>query len=299
MEGILFSLITVLAWGSWLAPSQNVPLESQHTRTFFVTLAVLVLSIFVGSLYGFDGLSLKQCLSPFIGGLIWAVGGYCAFSAVSKIGMARAFGIWAPLNIVTSIIWGIFLFEEFINTSTQNIVKGVAYLVIIVIGLMFIIFSGDVNEESTNIKKSSTNGVFLAILAGILLGSYFIPIQLEKTTLTMWVATFPLAMGMFTGSLILVLITRSSIKLKRQKHYFQVISTGLLWAIGNYGALRMMEIIGTGKGYTIAQLCVVVNALIGIFVFKNPKPKSKVALYTFIGIALATLGGILLGSIES
>lgn len=298
MNGILFSIITVLAWGAWLAPSQNVPLKSQHTRTFYVTLAVLVLSVIVAAYFGFDGLTFAESWAPFIGGLIWAVGGYCAFSAVSKIGMAKAFGIWAPLNIISSIIWGIILFGEFINTPFNNILKGIIYLVMIVIGLLFIINSGRSDKNSQSSRKDFINGVILSVFAGILLGSYFIPIRMAETSISMWVATFPLALGMFLGSIMLTLVTRTSIKLDKKIYYFQVLSTGILWAIGNYGALRMMELIGTGKGYTIAQLCVVVNALIGILIFKNPNPRSKAALLTFIGIAIATAGGILLGNIQ-
>ena len=37
-----------------------------------------------------------------------------------------------------------------------------------------------------------------------------------------------------------------------------------LWTVGNYGMLLLVGELGTGKGYTIAQLSVVVNALMGI-----------------------------------
>jgi len=299
MTEILFSFITVLAWGAWLAPSQNVPMKGQQTRTFYVTLAVLLLSFVVAAFYKFEGLTFAQSWPPFIGGLIWAIGGYCAFIAVSKIGMAKAFGIWAPLNIVSSIIWGIILFGEFTHTSTSNILKGFGFLTLILIGLFFIINSGADEKNKDDKKATHISGILLAISTGILLGSYFIPIRLAETSISMWVATFPLAMGMFTGGIILTIVTKSSIRLNKSVHYMQVIGTGLLWGIGNYGALRMMELIGTGKGYTIANLCVVINAIIGIFIFKNPKPRSRESLFTFIGIVIATIGAILLGGIKS
>nr|MCU0356634.1 GRP family sugar transporter [Cyclobacteriaceae bacterium] len=107
MEGIIFAIITVLAWGSWIAPSQNVPLKGQQTRTFFVTLAVLIMAIVVSAFVGYEGLNRTTFWFPFLGGLIWAVSGWCAFVGTSRIGMAKAFGIWAPMNIIVSIIWGI------------------------------------------------------------------------------------------------------------------------------------------------------------------------------------------------
>jgi glucose uptake protein len=75
-------------------------------------------------------------------------------------------------------------------------------------------------------------------------------------------------------------------------------STGILWAIGNYGALAMMEIIGTGRGFTIAQLCVVVNAVVGIYILKEPNPKSRAARLTLVGVLIAMVGAILLGNIK-
>jgi drug/metabolite transporter (DMT)-like permease len=40
--GILYSVITVVAWGTWLAPSQTVPLKNQQIRIFYVALAAIL-----------------------------------------------------------------------------------------------------------------------------------------------------------------------------------------------------------------------------------------------------------------
>jgi glucose uptake protein len=97
----------------------------------------------------------------------------------------------------------------------------------------------------------------------------------------------------------LLVVSKSSLRLNSPAHYPRLLATGLLWAIGNYGALKMMELIGTGRGFTIAQLCVVVNALIGIFWMKNPKPGTRAARLTLIGVTIATLGAIVLGNLKS
>ena len=75
-------------------------------------------------------------------------------------------------------------------------------------------------------------------------------------------------------------------------------STGLLWTIGNYCALLMMEHLGTGKGFTIAQLCVVVNALLGIFWEQTPRPGTRAAYLTLAGVVVATIGAAVLGNLN-
>ena len=80
--------------------------------------------------------------------------------------------------------------------------------------------------------------------------------------------------------------------------YLRVVSTGLLWGIGNYSMLLLVEQIGTGRGFTISQLGVVVSGLIGVFFLKDPHPRSRAAVLTLIGCVFATIGGILLGSLK-
>ncbi len=300
MEGIIFAIITVLAWGSWIAPSQNVPLKGQQTRTFYVTLAVFIMAVIVSLFVGYEGLNMVTFWFPFLGGVIWSLSGWSAFIGTSRIGMAKAFGIWAPMNILVSIVWGIILFGEFINTVPRNILYAVITVIIIISGILIIIFSGGGGEKTPETRKAWLLGLIGAMGAGIGFATYFIPIQIGTAgypEFNMWIGTLPLSIGMVVGSSILVIATRSPIKLEKTGHYFRLLSTGALWGIGNYGALAMMqpENLGTGQGFTIAQLCVVVNALIGIYWLKNPDPKSRAAKLTLLGVIVAAAGGMLFG----
>ena len=53
-----------------------------------------------------------------------------------------------------------------------------------------------------------------------------------------------------------------------------------------------------GRGFTIAQLAVVVNALIGVYWLKDPQPKTRAATLTLAGCVLAMAGGIVLGNLK-
>jgi glucose uptake protein len=299
MLAVLFALIPVIAWGTWLAPAQNVRFPSQLVKTFYVTCANLALASVV---LVFQGVHQLNAFPPaafwlvFSGGVIWTLSGVCAFTATARLGTARAFGIWAPLNILVSMLWGALLFGEFPNTGLANLLMLGISLALVLAGVLAIIFA----KGSAKSGAAGTSGAWLgyagAVGAGVLWGSYYIPIQFAG--ISMWVGAFPMALGMFTLSLLLVLLTRQPIRLERPSHVFRALFTGLLWSVGNYGMLLLVGALGAGRGFTISQLSVVVNALVGIYFLKDPVPRSPAAWRTLIGCVLATLGGILLGNLK-
>lgn len=302
---IIYAFVAILAWGTWIAPSQNVENEGQQTRTFYVTIAVLALALIASIFVGFDGLNTTTFWYPFYGGLIWAISGWSAFVGTSNLGMAKAFGIWAPMNIVVSVLWGALLFGEFSDVEPNALLLGVLAFVIILAGILLIIFAGGGDEES-NKGKSKFLGLLGAMGAGVGFATYFVPITWGSKTASeafegfnMWIGTLPLAIGMFIGSSVLMLISKSSPKLDKGTDYMRVLSTGVLWGIGNYGALALVDLIGAGKGFTIAQLCVVVNALVGVFILKEPNPKSRAAKLTLLGVVIAVIGGVILMNFEN
>jgi glucose uptake protein len=288
--GYLYAVITVLAWGTWLTPSQNLAFKNQQIKTFYVASANLLLALVVALLQKPGQLTWSVFWLPFLGGLVWSVSGFLAFTATHRVGMAKAFGIWAPVNIVVSIFWGVLLFHEFLNPSLLLLLSVVA----IIAGVLLIILA-----RSDGVKAQGSNaaiGFLSAVGAGILWGSYFIPIKLSQASL--WVTALPLAMGIFVGSAALALLARQPLPLGRPSDYLRVTATGLLWGVGNYGSLLLIESLGAGKGFTIAQLSVVVNALIGIYWLKDPRPRSRAAALTLAGCVLATLGGIVFGNLK-
>jgi len=76
--------------------------------------------------------------------------------------------------------------------------------------------------------------------------------------------------------------------------YLGAMLSGGLWGLGNFASLRLMELAGTGVGFTLAQLCIVVNALVGIYVFRKPEPGGSEAKRLILGCCLALIGGVAL-----
>jgi glucose uptake protein len=232
---------------------------------------------------------------PLGGGLIWAVSGLCAFTAASRLGMARAFGIWAPLNILVSLACGRWLFGEFADLKAGKLAMLGTAIVVILAGVLMIILSKGVAERAEN-RRAGFIGLMAALGAGILWGVYFIPIKLAGVSL--WVAAFPMALGIFAGSALLAALARASLRLRSRPDYLRLTATGVLWTTGNYGMLLLVGELGAGRGYTIAQLSVVVNAIVGIYALKEPVPGTRAARLTLAGCVLATIGGILLGRLN-
>jgi len=269
MSGLFYAIITVLAWGTWLAPSQNIAFRNQQTKAFYVASANLALSLLVLLLQGTRGLTWGVFWPPFLGGLVWAVSGFLAFTATERLGMARAFGLWAPVNVLVSIFWGVIIFGEMLNDGPLTLALFALALLITLSGVLLIIFAkgfGGAGQSWAILWP----GLLAALGAGVLWGSYFIPIKLSAAS--MWVAAFPLSVGIFVGSVILVALPRQSLRLARGSDYLRVASTGLLWGIGNYGMLLLVDQFGAGRGFTISQLGIVVNGLLGIYLLKDPAP---------------------------
>lgn len=295
MQGILYAIITVLAWGLWLVPSQNITFKNQQIKTFYVAVANLALASIVYLFQGSRGLTWEIFWLPFLGGLVWAVSGFLAFTAADRLGMARAYGIWAPINVIVSIFWGAVIFDEFLAAGQFTLIWLAVSLAIILSGILMIIFAKGTGKQSQT-SRSLWIGLVSALGAGVLWGTYYIPIKLSEASL--WVAAFPLAIGIFIGSAFLAALTRQPLRLERLSDTVRVSATGLLWGIGNYGMLLLVEEIGAARGFTISQLGIVVNGLAGIFFLKDPQPRSRAAALTLAGCLLATLGGILLGNLK-
>jgi glucose uptake protein len=296
MNSLFYAIITLLGWGTWLAPSQKVVFPNQQIKTLYVVIANLAIAVLVSFWRGDIGeVNAGAFWLTVLGGVIWAAGGWCAFTGTNKLGMAKAFGIWAPLNIIVSLIWGALLFHEFINISGGSILLLVIAILTILAGILLIIFAKGAGDPARSVGAARL-GIAGAIGAGIFWGSYFIPVKYSGVS--PWAGAFPLAIGMTVGGVLLALFSRESWKLNAPRDYARAGLTGALWSLGNYGALLLVDAIGAGKGFTIAQISLVVSALIGIYWLHEPPPGTRVARWTLVGCVLATIGGIVLSNLR-
>lgn len=289
---ILLAVAIMVAWGTWLLPAQGLPVSSQ-VLVFYTSVANLLVAVGVLAVAGMSGPGWPGDAwggMIFGGGVLWALGCVCAFRATALLGPGRAMGIWAPVNILVSLAWGGFLFGEFSGRTWRELtVVGVA-VVTMLVG-MRLLFS--LREDEGGAAHSMGKGLGWAMGAGVLWGSYFIPQQMGEVSA--WTAALPWALGSFLGVSGLLVFKRECPRTGSTVVLGRLLAGGVLWSAGNYSALLLMERWGTGRGFSVAQLCLVVNALLSIWLFRRPVPGTSAARRVAIGCAGVTLGGVLLG----
>jgi glucose uptake protein len=111
------------------------------------------------------------------------------------------------------------------------------------------------------------------------------------------VSNFPLALGMLGAGLALVLPAGRPARPDLRTLTTQL-GAGVLFGIGDLTLLGLVARVGTGTGFTIAQLSLLVNASIGIWAFHVPKPGTPAARKVIAGIVVAGIGGCVIGAMR-
>jgi glucose uptake protein len=234
---------------------------------------------------------------PLLGGVVWAAGNYCVLRASRLIGLARAAGTWTPLNIVSAFAWGALLFGELDGFSSLRLVVLLVAFLAVVAGVLLIARAreepappeGCADEETGPVRSGAKGAGFLwATAAGVLWGSYFIPAQWADVPAQ--VSNVPLALGILVGAVALCLPAREPVRLGLRPTA-GLLGAGLLFGLGNLALLGLVSRVGTGTGFTIAQLSLAVNAGIGIWFFRVPRPGTSQARTVLTGIVVAGIGG--------
>ena len=217
--------------------------------------------------------------------------------------------------------WGALLFGELDNFSAAQFAFLAAALMLILVGMLLIVGSQSTAAANTpapavqaapNSPPSkptltrptrpvpedavpSRTGWLWAGAAGLLWGSYFVPAQWAKIPAR--ISNLPLAIGIFVAGAALTLSGRELTRLSLRVTTLQI-AAGLLFGIGNLALLGLIPRVGTGVGFTIAQLSLLVNASVGIWIFKVPQPGTRAARTALTGVLIAGIGGCIVGAIR-
>ena len=287
---ILLALVSILCWGSWMAVQHGNVSPNSRSRIVYATFANLIVSALVFFASG-SRMELSAAWLPFLGGILWGIAGAFSFSATDRLGLAKAVGIWAAINTVVGLIWGALLFGELTGLSPRSYILTGVSLAVLVAGIALL--SVPDKDQGPAGAKSRLSGYVSVLIVGILWGSYFIPVTASGQGPL--AAAFPMSAGMFLASLAMALTEKKPLSFAKPRQYLISLFSGCLWAAANYAMLLLCERIGRGKGFAMIQPNLAVNALIGLFIFREREPGSREGRRILIGALVTAAGGMLFG----
>ena len=319
---IVFTLITMICWGSW-ANTQKLAGKTWRFELFYwdyvlgIVFLSLVSAFLLGS-FGEDGRNfltdLKQADwanlgNAFFGGVVFNLANILLVAAIAVAGMSVAF----PVGIGIALVLGVLI--NFIAAPYGNAV--ILFFGIGLITVAIILDAVAYKKLASISQKVSAKGLVLSISAGVLMALFYRFVASSMSTdfvnpaagkLTPYTAVFAFSIGILMSNFIFnTIFMRKPIEGKpvTYKQYFRgsfrVHSTGFLggviWCIG-----MSLNIIAAGKaGYAISyglgQGATMIAALWGVFIwkeFKDPPKGTNILLILMFVFFLFGLGLIVI-----
>ncbi|KAI5070430.1 hypothetical protein GOP47_0014773 [Adiantum capillus-veneris] len=220
-----------------------------------------------------------------LGALIWVINGCAAVRAVQLVGIGLAQSLWSSLSIIVAYIWGVYIFKEAVQNHTLSLLS----IFIMMMGMLGVGFAvGSQSEKNpanqcdasqvdssnelgssllvkepkkfvNNGRKDASQvhmhrliqfkGIGLAILVGVLNGSFLIPLKYAHQDVVGVEYLVSFGVGSIAITFIVLGIYWCSCKLsgnsfpsfKFKEGAKPALLTGLLWSLGNF--LRMLELL--------------------------------------------------------
>ena len=321
---VVLCFVTMLCWGSW-ANTQKLAGKTWRYELFYwdYVVGILLFSIFLGLTLGSTGdagrsfiADLKQVtpgnyMSALVGGAVFNLGNILLSAAVSLAGMTVAF----PLGVGIALVLGVIV--NYVGAPKGDpavLFLGVALVVVAII--LNAVASGKVQRSAAN-SNSNTKGVWIAIVAGVLMSFFyrFVAAAMDLSNFesptpgmaTPYSAFFIFAVGIFLSNIVFnTIVMRRPFEGRpvTYKAYFRgSLSTHLVGVFGGvvWGLGTALSYIAAGKAgaaisYALGQGAPLIAALWGIFVWKEFKdsPRAVNWLLTLMFIFfLSGLGAII------
>lgn len=292
MQGILYALVPMIAWGSIGFVSNKIGGEAKQ-QTLGMTMGAFVFALVV-FLIRQPQLTLPIFILGFVAGIIWSIGQSGQFLSMKYMGVSVASPLSAGFQLVLGGLLGAIVFHEW-TTKIQFILGGIA-MVLLMIGFYFSskqdpdkvekTKSGNMTKGLIALTYSTIGYVVYVILLNNLSGLWF---NLKVDTLTI---IFPMSIGMMVGAVLL------GGKIKIQPVVFKNMFVGIMWGIGNVFMLLAASLAGNAIAFSFSQLGVIISTFCGILFLGEKKTKKEMG-YIYIGTVLFVIGAILLGIVKT
>ncbi len=322
---VFFCIITMLCWGSW-GNTQKLAAKTWRYELFYwdYVIGIVLLSVVFGFTLGSMGeqgrsfttdlaqVSSDNLWSAILGGVIFNASNILLSASISIAGMAVAF----PVGVGLALVLGVILNYNSASKDDPIILfAGVALI------MVAIIFNGIASGKmATGDKKSSSKGIWLAVIAGILMSFFYRFVaaamdvnNFESPTpgmMTPYTAFFVFAIGMLISNFLF-----NTLIMKKPfvgapvtyKDYFSGsfsthlvgVAGGLIWGLGTVLSYMSAGKAGAAISYALGQGATMVAAFWGVFIWKEFKGAStRVNILLFFmfllfisGLALIIVSG--------
>ena len=293
MQGLLFALVPMFAWGSIGFVSNKIGGDAKQ-QTLGMTLGAFVFALVV-FLIRQPQMTLPIFLMGFVAGMIWSIGQSGQFHSMKYMGVSVASPLSSGFQLVLGGLLGALVFHD--CTLKIQYILGFTAMILLMIGFYF---SSKQDPENTQknpkhhmikglvaLTYSTVGYVTYVILLNNLSGPWF---NIHFDTLTI---IFPMSIGMIFGA---ILMAKGKIDLKPV--VFKNMFVGIMWGIGNIFMLLAAQTAGNAIAFSFSQLGVIISTFCGILFLGEKKTKKEMG-YIACGTVLFVIGAILLAIVKS
>jgi glucose uptake protein len=334
VASLVLLIVSMLCWGSWANTFKLSGPKWRFELFYFdfaagVLAASLIIAFTFGSL-GWDGFSFlddlrnagkRQDMYAFVAGCVFNLANMLLVGAISIAGMAVAFPLGVGLALIIGVIWNFSL-----NPVGNPLLLGMGCLAIVAAivfdALAYRAYSSQQVPAAPSgrgkvvRKPSSTKGIIIAMVSGILMGSFLPLVEMARSGevgLGPYAVGFIFAFGVFSSTFVFNLflmslpvagkpVEISSYFKGRLKQHALGLIGGILWysgAVTNFVAARAEGTAHAGPAvsYAMEHGAILISALWGLIVWKefanaDDKIKSLLGMMLFLfvcGLAAVSL----------
>jgi glucose uptake protein len=296
---LALTILTMLCWGSWanvlkIAKGWRFELL-YYDYSIGVALCALLAGLTFGT-WGSDGPRFAvdlahagnlNILSGFAAGVIFNLSNILLVGAISVAGMGVAFPIGVGLALVVGVIWSYAVNPQ---GNPWLLCLGVALIVaaILVDAIAYRTHAvsrsiGVDNAVAAAKREAAWKGIWLSIVAGILMGTFYPLVEIGKSGekgLGPYAVAFVFGLGVlasvFVYNLYFLKFPIAGPRLKFADYlkgnswvHFLGIVGGVIWMIGSLSNFVAASVVGPAISYALGQGSTMVGALWGVLVWRE------------------------------
>lgn len=287
MQGILYALVPMFAWGSIGFVSNKIG-GKPNQQTLGMTLGALLFA-FVVCLFVRPEMSVSLWVFGIIGGMLWSMGQNGQFRAMQYMGVSVGNPLSSGAQLVFGSLIGAIVFGEWSKPIQYTL--GIIALILLVIGFYFT-SKRDSDNAETNEMTDFGKGFRALTYSTVGYLSYTILFN-NIMKFDALAVIFPMSVGMVLGAMIFM-----KFRIQFEPVVLKNTLVGLMWGVGNIFMLLAAAKAGLAIAFSFSQLGVVISIVGGILFLGETKTRKEMRWLT-IGIACFIVGAVLLGFVKS